>query len=60
MIGFDCLWCDQQVTLHPDDLAAGAITCPARQTQVDLAVGPAAAVTPLRPAPTAAGLPLAA
>jgi len=60
MIGFDCLWCDQQVTLHPDELAAGTITCPACQTQVDLVVGPATAVSPLRQAPTAVELPLAA
>lgn len=48
MIGFDCLWCDQRVTLHPDALAAGSITCPACRTEVDLVVGPLIAVRPMR------------
>ena len=43
MIGFACPWCDQQVSLQPQALAAGSITCPECRTQVDLAVGPAIA-----------------
>jgi len=60
MVGFECLWCGQQVTIHPEALAAGAITCPACQTQVDLAVGPAAAIQPLPRTGARTELPLAA
>jgi hypothetical protein len=60
MIGFECLWCDQQVTFHPDALAAGSITCPACLTQVDLVVGPVAAASPVRSPGTGMDLPLAA
>ena len=45
MIGFECVWCDRQVALHPDALAAGTITCPVCRTQVDLVVGPATPVS---------------
>jgi len=48
MIGFECPWCDQRVTLHRDALASGSITCLACQTQVDLVVGPVTAVWPGR------------
>ena len=60
MIGFECLWCDHRVTLYPDALAAGSITCPACLTQVDLFVGPVSVVTPLRGTPAENDLALAA
>ncbi len=41
MISFACPWCDQQVRLQPQALAAGSITCPACATRVELSVGPA-------------------
>jgi len=41
MIGFACPWCDHEVRLQPQSLAAGHIVCPECRTQVDLTVGPA-------------------
>ncbi len=60
MIGFECLWCDQQVTLHPEALSAGTITCPACLTQVDLVVGPATPLSLVSRPVTEVELPLAA
>ncbi len=51
MIGFACPWCDQQVSLQPQALAAGSITCPECRTQVELSVGPAVASRELTTAP---------
>lgn len=60
MIGFECLWCDQRVTIHPDALASGTITCPACLTQVDLVVGPIATMSPVGRTAIETALPLAA
>jgi hypothetical protein len=60
MIGFECPWCDQRLTLQPDALAAGSITCPACLTQVDLAVSPVAGGPPVRSHGMDTELPLAA
>jgi transcription initiation factor IIE alpha subunit len=58
MIGFACPWCDQQVSLQPQALAAGSITCPECRTQVELSVGPA--VVQRDPGLVSVDLPLAA
>jgi transcription elongation factor Elf1 len=45
MIGFACPWCDHEVSLLPQAMAAGSMVCPECSTQVDVAVVPAAAAT---------------
>ena len=60
MIGFECLWCDQQVALYPSALAGGSITCPACMTQVDLVVTPLTVTESSRHDAQETELPLAA
>ncbi len=42
MNGFDCPWCDQEVSFSPQAFAAGSVVCPECSTQVDVVVVPAA------------------
>ncbi|GEM_PF-3462296 len=40
MNGFDCPWCDHEVSISPQAFAAGSVVCPECSTQVDVVVVP--------------------